>query len=487
MRLQTKRIRPNRMADSVGKRQERDLGNMSNVLDLFDQTVFVGERATGATNLLQCIWVYNRAIDIDGLRRFHQHLQRGRLSRRIERSPLPFARHRWVSPRDQPELEIVETPTPREAFDAWLAEQANTRLDAEHGPGWHLAVLPFTDGGAGVSLVISHCLTDGVGLCEALADAASGRHDPINWPAAASRRRWQALRADARQTARDIPGIGRAVIAAARLARRHRSGDGSGTRLPSALRSPFVGPDELVALPRATIFVDDNEWDVRAHSLWGTSNALLAGLAARLAQRVGRVAGDGFATLVIPVNERADADTRANAITSVDITVDPAPATRDLTGIRAAIKQALIRRHAIPDERFALLPLAPLLPQWLIRRMASVALGDATTSGSSHLGVVNPAANRPDGTDADHFAMRILLPGVTKATVNQTAGLLGLLSGRMHGQVFVSVVAYQPGGPNSNDDLRRDLSSALSDYSLTATSGWPCPVSVTGAAVDVPS
>ncbi len=80
---------------------------MSNVLDLFDQTVFVGERATGATNLLQCVWVYNRAIDIDGLRRFHHHLQHGRLSRRIERSPLPFGRHRWVSPSGQSELEIA--------------------------------------------------------------------------------------------------------------------------------------------------------------------------------------------------------------------------------------------------------------------------------------------------------------------------------------------------------------------------------------------
>ena len=194
---------------------------MSNVLDLIDQSAFRGERATGATNLLQCVWVYNRTIDIDGLRQFHRHLQRGRLSRRIERSPLPFGRHRWVSPSDQSDLEIVATPRPREGFEAWLSEQANTPVDAEHGPGWHLAVLPFTDGGAGVSFVISHTLIDGVGLCEALADAASGRHDPINWPAPGSRRRRQGLREDARQTARDIPAMGRAVVAAARFARRN--------------------------------------------------------------------------------------------------------------------------------------------------------------------------------------------------------------------------------------------------------------------------
>ncbi len=454
---------------------------MSNVVHLIDQSAFRGERATGATNLLQCVWAYNRAIDIDGLRQFHRHLQRGRLSRRIERSPLPFGRHRWVSPNGQSDLEITATPRPREEFDAWLSEQASTPLDAEHGPGWHLAMLPFTDGGAGVSFVISHTLVDGVGLCEALADAASGRHDPINWPAAGSRRRRQALREDARQTVRDIPAVGRAIVAAAQLAMRNRDGDGSGTQLPSALRSPFVGPDERVALPKATIFVDADEWDARAHALGGTSNALLAGLAARLAQRVGRVAGDGFATLAIPVNERADGDTRANAITSIDIMVDPATATTDLREIRAAIKQGLIRRQEIPDERLALLPLAPLLPQWLVRRMASVALGGATTSGSSNLGAVDPAANRPDGTDADYFALRSLFAGATEATIHRTGGLLGVLSGRVHGQIFVSIVAYQPGHPNSNDNLQQHISSVLSDFSLTAAVGWPCPEPVSGA------
>jgi hypothetical protein len=453
---------------------------MSNVLDLVDQAAFLGERATGTTNLLQCVWVYNRAIDIDRLRQFHHHLQQGRLSRRIERSPLPFGRHRWVSPSGQSDLEIVESPRPREEFDAWLSEQANTQLDSEHGPGWHLAVLPFTDGGAGVSFVISHCLIDGVGLCEALADAACGRHDPISWPAAGSRRQWQAMREDARQTARDIPAIGRAVVAAARFAGRNRGGDGSSTQVPGALRSPLVGPDECVALAKATIYVDADEWDARAHSLGGTSNALLAGLAARLAQRVGRVAGDGFVTLAVPVDERAAGDTRANAITGVDVMVDPAGAATDLREIRAVIKQALICREEVPDERLALLPLTPLLPQWLMRRTVSVALGGATTSGSSNLGAINPAANRPDGTDADHFAMRILIPGVTQATVDQTRGLLGLLSGRVHGQVFVSVVAYQPGRPNSNDDLRRRLSSVLSEFSLSATIGWPCPEPVAG-------
>jgi hypothetical protein len=453
---------------------------MSNVLDLFDQTVFLGERATGATNLLQCVWIYNRAIDMDGLRQFHRHLQQGRLSRRIEPSPLPFGRHRWVAPKGQSDLEVVATPRSREELDGWLGEQANTPLDAEHGPGWHLAVLPFTDGGAAVSLVISHCLSDGVGLCEALADAANGRHDPINWPAAGSRGWWRAVREDARQTARDIPGIGRAAVAAARLARRTSAGAGSAAAPLS--EPPIVSgrPDERITLPTATIFVDADEWDARAQSLGGTSNTLLAGLAAQLAQRVGRIAADGSVAVTMPVNERAAGDTRANAIANVDFTVDPASATANLSEIRATIKQALIRSQDETNARWELLHLAPLLPQWLVRRWVGVSANGAASVISSNLGAVDPAAHRPDGTDADHFVMKPLGPGVTKAVMHRLGGLLVLLSGRTHGRVFVSVLAYQPGSSNSNDKLGHDLSSTLGDFSLTATIGWPCPVSAPG-------
>jgi wax ester synthase-like acyl-CoA acyltransferase family protein len=452
---------------------------MSNVLDLYDQAYFDFERAAGVTCALQCVWVYDRAIDIDGLRQFHHRLRRGRLARRMERSPLPFGRHRWVASGNQSDLEIVERPRAREEFDAWLAEQANTPLDAEHGPGWHLAVLPFTDGGAGVSLVISHCLIDGVGLCEALAEAGSRQHNPNDWPAAASRPRWQALREDARQTARDIPGIGRAVVAAAQFARRQR--DSAATAPignPVTPAAPAPEPGENVTLSTTTIFLDTDQWDARARALGGTSNTLLAGLAARLAQRAGRLTADGLATPSIPVNERTAGDTRANAITNVDIAVDPALAATDLREIRAATKQALIRHQDVPDERWALLPLVPLLPQRLIRQLVGVATGGTTNVVSSNLGAVDAAAVRPDGTDADYFAMRSLYPGVTTAIMHRTGGVLALLSGRVHRQVFVSVLAYQPDRANSNDALRQDISSVLSDFSLTATVGWPGPAPV---------
>ena len=249
---------------------------------------------------------------------------------------------------------------------------------------------------------------------------------------------------------RDIPAIGRAVAAAARFVRRNGGSAGSATP-PTA---PLAGTDELITLPTATIFVDADEWDARAYSLGGTSNTLLAGLAARLAQRMGRVTADGSVTLTMPINERTAGDTRANAITNVDITVDPAPATTDLREIRAATKQALIRSKEVPDERWTLLPLVPLVPERLGKRWVGAATNSAASVGASNLGVVNPAVNRPDGTDADYFVMKSLSSGMTKAMMHQLGGLLSLLSGRAHGRVFVSVVAYQPDRPNSNDDLR---------------------------------
>ncbi len=448
---------------------------MSNVLDLVDQAVFDFERATGATSRGQVVWIYNHAIDLDGLRRFHHHLQQGRLSRRIERSALPFGRHRWVSsgPSD---LEIVAAARPRDEFDAWLGEQANRPLDAEHGSGWHLAVLPFTDGGAGVSLVVSHCVADGMGGCLAIMEAAAGYDSGFDLPAAGSRRRWRAVREDARQTLRDFPAIRRAAKSAAAAARSawktRESRPDAGSPTPAPALS--AGADETITLPTATIFIDADEWAARADALGGTSNSLLAGVAARLAERAGRVTADGSVTLGVPVNERTANDTRANAVTNVDVTIDATRATTDLNEIRSATKQALIHRDQVPDERMALLPLVPLLSKRLIRRRVNVYTPSTTSVASSQLGAAPPIVNCPDGTQADYMSLLSVCPGVTKATVQLSNGMMGLISASVNGRVFVSVIAYQPGSITSNDELRRVLSSIMEDFSLTATIGWPC-------------
>jgi hypothetical protein len=438
----------------------------SNILDLADQAMFLGETATGATGLLQAAWIYDGAIDYEGLRLFHQHLSRGRLNRSIERSPLPFGRHRWVAAERFAEIDIASSTRPRAEVDAWLLEQAGEPVHAEQGPPFRLAVLPFAEGGAGVSLVLSHCLADGLGLCEALADAAAGR-GAVGWPASGSRKRSRVLREDVRQTVRDIPDVGHAIAAVVGLAWRGRAA------APAA--GQMAGPDKRIMLPMATLFVDADEWDTRAHSLGGTSNALFAAVAARLGERVGRVAEDGSLMLAMPVNERVPGDTRANAVTNADITVPRVPTTTDLREIRATIKQGLIRHQQVPNERWALMPLVPLLPKRLVRRLVGIAAGSPNTVVASNLGAIDPAATRADGTESDHFAIMSLFPGVTSSMMHSTGGRLALVCGRVHQRVFVSILAYQPGRSNSKDVLRQDLLSVLGEFSLVAAAGWEGP------------
>src|SRR6185369_17896145 len=115
--------------------------------------------------------------------------------------------------------------------------------------------------------------------------------------------------------------IGHAVAGAARFAGRNNGADASATQPLTVPPVPPVEADKVVTLPTATVFLDADEWDARADALGGTANTLLAGVAARLAERVGRVAADGSVNLAMPVNERVADDTRANAVAMVDITV----------------------------------------------------------------------------------------------------------------------------------------------------------------------
>src|SRR5690349_16731800 len=86
-----------REAKVCGLGNIRAMAVADNTIDLGDQASFTGLRALGRGPLIQYTWIYEHPIDLDGLRRLHRNLgSGGLLGRRIERSPLPFGRHRWV-------------------------------------------------------------------------------------------------------------------------------------------------------------------------------------------------------------------------------------------------------------------------------------------------------------------------------------------------------------------------------------------------------
>ena len=174
---------------SLASRASNGDARPDNRLALLDQAFFAGHRAAGQNEVVQCVWVYEHAVDFDGLRRFHHNLGYGLLGRRIERSPLPFGRCRWVSDRGPSHIDIAECARPRAELSDWVDERSQLPTDAEWGPGWHLGVLPLTDGSTAVSLVASHYVVDVLGFAVALADAVLGNARDLGYPPPRSRTR----------------------------------------------------------------------------------------------------------------------------------------------------------------------------------------------------------------------------------------------------------------------------------------------------------
>jgi hypothetical protein len=428
--------------------------------------MFAAQCATGQQTIIQCVWVYEHAINFDGLKRFHHNLGCGLLGRRIERSPLPFARHRWVSDLG-PEIDIDECPRIRTELSDWADERSQLATDSEWGPGWHLSVLPLTDGSTAVSLVVSHCLIDGVGLALALAEAVLGKTRDLGYPAPRSRTRWCAVLQDARQTAQGTREVARALAAAAKMARRQWRGiTRRAASQPVAIREGF-GDDEVIE-PVITIHIDLEDWDARAKALGATSATLAAGLAAKLGERMGRKrAGDGAVTLRIAMSDRTEGDTRANAMSFARVSIDPARLTTDLRDLRVAIKHALTTTRETPGWSLQLLPLSPLTPKRALKRLADGVGADPDLPVTcSNLGDLGSVVCRLDGTGAEYASARVTGLHATRQRLERAGGHLTLLSWRVCGKIGITVVGYQPGGKNTKPALRELAAETLAEFDL---------------------
>lgn len=436
-------------------------------LAYIDQASFLGLRALGRGPLAQFTWIYEHPVDLEGLRRFHRNLGHGLLGRRVERSPLPFGRHHWVHWPGPADIELAATEISPDQVPAWTDEQLGFPVDPEHGPSWRMAVQPLTGGGAAVTLIASHTVCDGLALSLSVADAAKGITRDLGYPPPNARTRRQAALSDARQVLRAVPEIGRAVVAMVRLARKNKD-DLASSAARSAPPQTLHGA-EPVRVPSLVVFIDGELWDQRAEALGGTSNSLFAGVAARLGQLTGRADERGQVKLSFPVSERTDGDTRANALTAMMLTVDPAEVTRSLAAVRAEIKQNLAALSQTRSELLAPLPLTPLVPQRLARKMEGMALGSGSPVGCSNLGALDPAVNRPDGSDADYLWVRQMESWITPDILDGQGGTLFLASGRAHGQLFLAVSGWRVGGANTKQGLAELVIEALSGFGLSGS------------------
>jgi hypothetical protein len=449
---------------------ERTAAPPDNRLSYVDQAMFLWLRAAGEAPVVQMVWIYEHPVDYDALRRFHHAFARGELGRlRIEPSPLPFGRHRWVMAEPASnDLDIAESPRPRAELTDWADERVQLPIDPEYGPGWHMGVLRLTDGSTAVSLVVSHCLTDGLGGFLAAADAIKGNTPGLRYPPAHSRSRRRAIASDARETLRGAPEVARTLGAAAKLGfqRRH---DLFG---PKASRpAPQIGDDAdcNVVVPAVAVHVDLDEWDARANALGAKGHTLLAGFAAKLGERAGRQRADGAVTLLVPTSERTVEDDRANAAALASISVDPKQVTTNLSGVKTAIREGLRSARETPDQPLELLPLIPFVPKRAVKGGADAIFGFAADLpvSCSNLGDLEPAVGRADGTQAEYFILRGVDRHITRRALEQRSGLLTVVAGRLCGNMEISVIAYLPGQENTKTHLRELVASTLAELGLT--------------------
>ncbi|WP_208103621.1 wax ester/triacylglycerol synthase domain-containing protein [Mycolicibacterium sp. CBMA 226] len=439
-----------------------------NTIDLGDQASFTGLRALGRGPLIQYTWIYDHPVDLDGLRRLHRNLgSGGLLGRRIERSPLPFGRHRWVRSSGPLDLDIAPGTRPVAELNDWINERAHVPVDPEHGPPWHLGVQQLEGGGAAVSLVVSHTVGDGLAVAEAVADAVNGTPRDLGYPPPGARTRSEALREDLRQTARSVPTWFKAVVGAVKIAR-DQKGDlaASAKSVTAPVSSGITTP---VTPPFVTVHVEIEEWHQRAKALNGTGNVMFAALAAQVGQVVGRLGDDGRAMLSFPVNIRNDGDTRGNALSTITVMADPEKVSTDLSELRGDIKRELAGVDEWTKMMLTPLPLTPLVPKFAVRRLEKMVLKVGKPIGCSNLGVFPAAFNRLDGTEADNFHGRLVEPGLTPVDLERLNGHLFLVWCQTPTSIIVTVTAWEPGESNTKAALADSTRKALDELGLTGT------------------
>ncbi|MFI8522802.1 hypothetical protein ACIGB8_00035 [Promicromonospora sukumoe] len=177
-------------------------------------------RHEGATSpaVNQVLWRLDGPFDAARLRDLAEHLAAGALHRRVVRSRVPGARHRWAPAGTLPVLDLQTAAVPEGGIGAWAQAQADVPLDPARGLSWRISAAdvagrPGGRPGAGgpvagsiVSLTCAHAVADGAALIDAVVRAAT-HAEPLAVPVPERGRR--ALLADAADAAAQAAAVAR--------------------------------------------------------------------------------------------------------------------------------------------------------------------------------------------------------------------------------------------------------------------------------------
>lgn len=425
------------------------------------------------TMAIQIAWLYDRPVDMDELAAFHGRLQRGRLGR-VAAPALRYlgaAGDRWTSRAEFAPLAVEPSPIERCRVNEWVSERADEDLVSYGGPGWRLAVAEVDDGGAVVSLVVSHVLVDALAMCQAVAEAVTDTGP--NWSFASDRYgRFRLAVVDAgaaiRQLVRAAAGHLTLLVESWVQA---VTGKQQETAWPARAEVPDGG-FELAPIVRLTVRVDAEQWREASAARGGTPTTLCAAMMADLAVAFGRVDVEGQVGLILPVSMRTDSDDeRANMQSSAYIVIADDNRTEDLKPLRAQMKKGFQRSPAQYRAYRLGWPMVGVFPRpraQYSRRTPPPP--DLVATVCSVAGEVDPMVSRIDGDRAASVAVGLVWHHDRDLEASTAAG--GMLRGLMttvDGELAVRLTALHPSVPLSVDELRSAVTKVLGGYGLTPT------------------
>jgi hypothetical protein len=430
----------------------------------FDDALFdTMGRVLHAPVTTQTVWRFPKPLETQALARFHRGLSRGPLQRRIRRTWVPGARDRWVPHDAVMPLRADPTLAP-DAVLAWVAAHAATPLDLERGPVWSLAYAPTADGGSAMSFVTSHVVADGSLKLRALEAAAVGDRLPVLPEGRGG------LPADLRDAVGQWAGAARAVPSLLRSLRPI----GSPTSARSVAGVAPDSDDDQPWTPPVVVFdVSEASWRGTAAAEAGSPNALLLAVCAEVTAALGAASPGATVRIASPLSTRGDGDLRSNASTGVTVPVTLSTDGRvvSLGEVRAAAREAygaLASRPAEDDPLAAARALLPLVPGWLVRRLAPSWPAPAVLG--SHLGALPSGVVAPTGVAATSVLNRSITPPTTRGAARRTGSVLSAWWGSASGTATLCIAGANPDAAVDAETLRAGVAGVLRRRGLAWTS-----------------
>lgn len=345
---------------------------------------------------------------------------------------------------------------------AWADEQIRLEMDPVRGPAWTFTIQPITDGSMVVSLVISHCIADGMAMRHAIIEAARGERRKLPYPPLSAKSSYAAMADELIRTAKDTPATLRALVQLGRIAR------GSSVKSRTKVTSTIVAAsnEQDVIFPTCFLRFPLSDWDKKSRDLGANRFTLLVAVTAAFARALGRV-HDGHVAVRIPVNQRDGlSDIDANRVSIATLRIPVEEPQENLSAFQRGWKLALLRTRREPDPMAALLPLVPFVPKRLFSaagNLALGALGDLPVT-CSYLGPLDLLTI--DGAESDLFCCRGTDRPVPARMIEARQGVATLHAADVAGHLNLSFTAYEPGVVTERRQLRILVEHLLATYGL---------------------